>query len=297
MFDTMPGRIWLDGEMVEWTEAQLHVMSHALHYASSVFEGLRSYDGRLFKGTEHYERFHQSARHLDFEVPYATEELLRATEALIADGGLREGYVRALAWCGSKVMTVSHRGADVRTMIAAWERPQGYPEHFFTQGIRMTIAKWRRPDPRTAPVHSKASGLYMTSSMDKKSAELLGFDDALVLDYKDCLAEATSSNLFLVIDGILHTPIPDCFLNGITRLTVLDIAGSLGISARESRLTLEDLSRASEVFLTGTAVEILPVGSIEGHGQRWSFRPGAVTEAIRTDFRRMTRDVSMMQEV
>ncbi|MDJ1407291.1 MAG: branched-chain amino acid transaminase [Candidatus Midichloria sp.] len=285
MFDDLPGSIWLDGKIVSWKDARIHVMTHALHYASSVYEGLRAYGGKLLKAHQHYERFHQSANYLDFEVPYAIEELIEATEFLIKQGNYDQGYIRAIAWCGSKKMTVSHNGANVHVAIAVWERPVNYTESQFKNGIRMNISNWYRPDPKTAPVHSKASGLYMISSMSKRSSELLGFDDALMLDYRGNIAEASSSNIFLVIDGELFTPKPECFLNGITRRTCLDIARDLNINVYETKLTLDDLDRAQEVFLTGTAIEILSVGSIEGNGKSWQFRPAGVTNAIYNEFR------------
>lgn len=284
MFDDLPGSIWLDGKIVSWKDARIHVMTHALHYASSVYEGLRAYGDKLLKAHQHYERFHQSANYLDFEIPYAIEELIEATEFLVKQGNYGQGYVRAIAWCGSKKMTVSHNGANVHVAIAVWERPVNYTESQFKNGIRMNISNWYRPDPKTAPVHSKASGLYMISSMSKRSSELLGFDDALMLDYQGNIAEASSSNIFLVIDGKLFTPKPECFLNGITRRTCLDIARKLNINVYETTLTLDDLDRAQEVFLTGTAIEILPVGNIEGNGKAWQFRPAGVTNAIYNEF-------------
>ncbi len=291
MFDDLPGSIWLDSKIVPWKEAKLHVMTHALHYASSVYEGLRSYKGKVLKVEMHYERFHQSANYLDFEIPYSVEKLTKATQDLVINGGYINGYIRAIAWCGSKKMTVSNLGADVHVAIAVWERQLTYPESYYTEGIKMNIAKWRRPDPTTAPVHSKASGLYMTSSMSKVESERLGFNDALMLDYRGNIAEATSSNFFMVIDGKLYTPFPDCFLNGITRRTCLAVAKDLGIETHETALTLEDLSRAQEVFLTGTAIEILPVGSIEGDGSIWKFKPGEVTTKIRAEFQKMINNL------
>lgn len=288
MFDKLPGFIWFDGTTIPWQEAQLHVMTHALHYASSVYEGLRSYSGNVYKAKEHYERFHRSANYLDFQIPYTCEELIKATDYLVREGGYKEGYIRAIAWCGSKKMTVSHNGSDVHTAIGVWERPVTNPKNHYTDGIRMNIADWRRPDPKTAPVHSKASGLYMISSMSKRSSELLGFDDALMLSYQGTIAEATSSNIFLVINGKLYTPEPDCFLNGITRLTCIDISRNLGLEVHEKRLELSDLSKAQEVFLTGTAIEILPVGCIEGHGNVWRFKPDKVTSAIHAEYRKIT---------
>lgn len=291
MFDDLQGFVWIDGQFVPWKDARVHIMTHALHYASSVFEGIRSYNGKIFKGPDHYQRLHDSANYLDFQVPYSVEELVEATKQLIAKGSYQDGYIRALAWCGSKKMTVSHNGADVHTAIGVWERKLSYPAHYYTDGISMNISDWRRPDPRTAPVHSKAAGLYMTSSMSKAISEKLGFNDALMLDYQNNIAEATSSNIFLVIDGKLYTPIADCFLNGLTRLTCIKIAKYLGIQVEEIKLSLDDLSRAQEVFNTGTAIEILPVGSIEGNGQIWKFKPGKITNAIRAEYKNVIENL------
>lgn len=287
MFDDLPGFIWFDGQILPWKEARIHVMTHALHYASSVYEGMRSYKGKILKVQTHYERLHQSAIYLDFQVPYAIEELIAATNHLVIEGGYDQGYIRAIAWCGSKKMTVCHRDADVHVAIGVWERPLTYPERHYTHGIRMNIADWRRPDPRTAPVHSKAAGLYMTSAMSKATSERLGYNDTLMLDCQGNIAEASSSNIFLVIEGKLYTPTPDCFLNGITRRTCLEMTKGLGIESHETTLTLEDLGRAQEVFLTGTAIEILPVGRIEGHGSAWDFTPGKVTGLLREKLRDM----------
>lgn len=291
MFDELPGFIWLDGKNIPWKDARCHIMTHALHYASSVYEGLRSYDGKIFKSKEHYARFHRSAEYLDFKIPYSEEELMEATQLLVDLGKYQSGYIRAISWCGSKVMTVSHREANVHTAIGIWERPLAYPDHFYSKGIRMNLAEWRRPSPDTAPVNSKASGLYMISSLSKRSSEISGYDDALMLDYQGNIAEATSSNIFIVVDGKICTPLPTCFLNGITRLTCIDIARSLGIDVCETTLTLDDLDNASEVFLTGTAIEILPVGSIESKERTWSFQPGLITRSIYSQYKQLINNI------
>jgi len=289
MFDNLKGLIWMDGKIIDWSSARCHIMTHALHYASSVYEGIRSYDGKLFKGIEHYERLHTSAEYLDFKVPYKPEELVHISQKIIKKQKFKEGYIRAISWCGSKVMTVSHNNSNVHTAIAIWERPVIYDDKIHTEGIRMNIAKWRRPDPRTAPVHSKASGLYMISSMSKKSSEKLGYNDSLMLDYENNIAEATSSNIFMVIGKKLFTPIPNSFLNGITRQIVIKIAKKMGITVCEKAIPLQFLNEASEVFLTGTAVEVLPVGIIESKKQKWMFRPSDITNNIRKEYNNMTR--------
>ena len=287
MFDDLPGYIWFDGAIIPWKDARIHIMTHSLHYASSVYEGLRCYRGRVLKALPHYQRMQESANYLDFALPYNSEELADATNKLIALGNYNNGYIRAIAWCGSNKMTVSHKDADIHVAIGIWERPVSYSSAIYENGIRMNVASWKRPHPSTAPVHSKAAGLYMISSMSKKSAELAGFTDSLMLDYADNIAEATSANIFLVIDDKLYTPIADCFLNGITRRTCIEIAKDIDLPVYESKLTLDDLKRASEVFLTGTAVEILPVGSIENEGEIWQFKPSHITNKIRTEFSRI----------
>ena len=284
MFDKMPGHIWIDGRIVPWTDAHVHIMTHSLHYASGIFEGIRTYNGKVFKAEQHYERLHTSAALLNYKIAYPVSELVRATEQLVELDGYKQGYVRALAWIGSQKMTVSHDSADVHTAIAIWERPPIHVERYFTEGMRLTVANWRRPDPRSAPVHSKAACLYAISSMSKRQSELAGYDDALMLDCNDYIAEASSSNIFFVGNGKLYTPTPDCFLNGITRLTCIDIARNLGIEVCEKKLRLEDLDDMQEAFLTGTAVEILPVGCIEGYGKTWRFKPGELTNRVRGEF-------------
>lgn len=289
MFDNLQGYIWFDGAIIPWSEAKLHVMSHALHYASSVFEGMRAYNSVVFKAKQHYQRLHRSAKYLDFEIIYSPRELIEATNILLKKCSYNHGYIRAISWCGSQQMKISTNNVNVHTAIAIWERPVNYKEEFYTEGIKMNISSWRRPAPDTAPVHSKAAGLYMISSLSKKTSEKLGFNDALMLDYQGYIAEATSSNIFFVIDNKLYTPIADCFLNGITRLTCIDIAKNLGIEIYEAKLSIEHLSKATEVFLTGTAIEILPVGSImdQENNKIWHFKPSNITYSIMKEFRKL----------
>lgn len=284
LFENMPGHIWLDGKIVPWADARVHVMTHSLHYASSIFEGLRTYDGKVFKAQQHYERLHASAEYLGYKLPYSVAELVDATERIVALDGYKQGYVRALAWIGSEKMTVVHDAGDVHTAIIIYERPPVHVERYFTEGLNLMISDWRRPDPRSAPVHSKAACLYAISSMSKRAADLSGFDDALLLDCDDNIAEASSSNIFFASDGKLYTPAPDCFLNGITRLTVIDIAKSLGIEVIETKIRKEDLDMMQEAFLTGTAIEIIPVGRIDGYGKSWRYKPGELTRRIRGQF-------------
>ncbi|MCF8462784.1 MAG: branched-chain amino acid transaminase [Rickettsiaceae bacterium] len=284
MFDDVSGYIWIDGEIVAWKDARIHIMTHSLHYASSVFEGLRCYKNKVLKALPHYQRMQESAKYLDYDLPYSPQELVDATNKLIELGKYNFGYIRAIAWCGTSKMTVSNKDSDIHLAIGIWESPLSYNAEVYENGIRMNLASWRRPHPSTAPVHSKAAGMYTISSMSKKSAELAGFTESLMLDYAGNIAEATSANIFLVIDGSLYTPVADCFLNGITRRTCIEIAKNNNIPIYESKLTLADLDRASEIFLTGTAVEILPVGTIEHEEKIWRFKPSDVTYKIRSEF-------------
>lgn len=285
-FDDRDGFIWMNGAMVAWRDANLHVLSHGLHYASAVFEGERVYNGEIFKLTEHTERLHKSARILDFEIPYTVAEIDAACREVVARNNIVDGYVRPIAWRGSEMMGVSGQAAKPKLAIAAWEWPAYFTPDARMQGIRMDWAKYLRPDPRTAPVDSKAAGLYMICSLSKHKAEAAGFNDALFTDWRGYLAEATGANLFLAIDGKLHTPTPDCFLDGITRRTVIDLARRNKIEVVERHILPEELDKASEVFLTGTAVEVTPVREIAGK----SFNPGAICrtliEAYDTEVRR-----------
>ncbi len=275
---------WIDGCFISEKKINLPIGTHALHYGSAVFEGIRAYGGKPFKAPDHFARFHNSAALLHFTIPYSIEELLLATKQLLATTDFYHAYIRPLAWCGEGKLTVSNKQTIVHTAICIWERlPLITDEKNLTRSIRLNISAWRRPDPRTAPVHSKAAGMYMTSSISKVESEERGFDDSLMLTYDGYIAEGTSSNIFIVVKDVLFTPIPDCFLNGITRLTVLDIAKKAGIKVVETRIPIMKLGEASEVFLTGTAVEILPVRSIEDeeNNQKWEFTPGGpITKRI-----------------
>ena len=295
-FDDLPGNIWIDGEFFPWKEAKVHVMTHGLHYASSVYEGLRAYNGRIFKAYEHYKRLIESAKYLGFDLLYSADELMLATQQLIYDCNYKNPYIRAIAWVGSESMLISTRSSKVHIAIAAWEREVVWPDRFLTEGINMHIADWRRPDPKTAPVHSKASCMYTTSSMAKAQAESEGFDDALMLGYDGNIAEATTSNIFFIKKGELYTPKPECFLNGITRRTCIQIAAKLGINVNETTMSVNDLDVMTESFITGTAIEILPVSTIHDSisyhpadfKKVYKFTPGSITEQIIKEFRKMT---------
>lgn len=273
-FDQRDGVIWFDGALVPWHEAKIHVLTHGLHYASCVFEGLRIYDGRPFRLAEHSERLVASARHLGFELPMSVAELDRAVLKTVAAQGIADGYIRPLAWRGSEMMAVAAQRSKIHVAIAVW--PWG---HYFKDrlgGIRLTASRWRRPAPDTAPVKSKAAGLYMICTLSKHEAEAKGFDDALMLDWRGRIAESTGANIFFGIGGVLHTPAPDCFLDGITRRTVMQLAGARGIEVVERAIMPDELATADEVFLTGTAAEVTPVREIDGR----SFQVGPLTRAL-----------------
>lgn len=279
-FDDRDGVIWLDGETVPWRQARIHVLSHGLHYASSVFEGERCYGGSIYKLREHSERFARSARILGFELPFSMEELEAARYRVLRANGIEEGYVRPVAWRGSEAMGVAAAGNTIHVAIAAWPWPSYFSPEARRRGIALAVAAWRRPPPETAPVHAKAAGLYAICTLAKHEAERQGFDDAMMHDYRGFLAEATGANLFLAIDGKLHTPIPDCFLDGLTRQAVMALAQRRGIEVVERHMTDDDLAQASEVFITGTAAEVTPVRRIGD----LRFQPGQLCHRLMDDF-------------
>jgi branched-chain amino acid aminotransferase len=285
-YDDRDGFIWMNGTMVPWRDARIHVLTHALHYASCVFEGERVYDGRIFKLREHTLRLADSARKLGFDLPHDIATLEQACQQVVAANGISDGYVRPLAWRGPEMMGVSAQNCRINVGIAAWTWPAYFTPEARLKGIRMTRAIYDRPAPNTAPTQSKAAGLYMICTLSKHQAEAKGYDDALMLDYRGYLAEGTGANLFLVIDGKLHTPLPDCFLDGITRQTVIALAQSRGIEVIERHLKPEELNDATEVFLTGTAVEVTPVREIDAH----RFEVGPITRQLIVDFDALTRE-------
>ena len=254
-FDDRDGHIWLSGEMIAWREANVHVLSHALHYASSVFEGERVYGGNIFKLREHTERLFNSAEILGFQIPYSVRDIDAACIQACEANGIVDGYVRPVAWRGSEMMGVSAQANRINLAIAVWQWPSYFDPEARTVGIKLKTTKWRRPDPRTAPVHSKAAGLYMICTLSKHAAEAEGYDDALMLDWRGQVAESTGANIFFLIDGKLHTPTPDCFLDGITRRTVIDLARLRGIEVIDRAIMPEEMADATECFLTGTAAE------------------------------------------
>lgn len=275
-FADRDGMIWFDGKLRPWREADIHVLSHGLHYGSSVFEGIRSYGGVPFKLDEHCDRLIRSAAILGCDLRLTTAELADAVRQVLKANGLVDGYIRPVAWRGSEYMSIGAPGDRMHVAIAAWDWPSYYDLERRMAGIRLTVSRWARPAPNTAPTAAKCGGLYTICTIAKREATATGFDDALLLDWRGQVAEATGANVFLVIDGALHTPIPDCFLDGITRRTIIGIARRSGIAVHERVILPGDLSRAQEVFLTGTAAEITPVSRIDVH----AFRPGAVTRRM-----------------
>ena len=292
-YDDRDGFIWIDGAIAPWRDVKVHVLTHALHYASCVFEGERVYDGRIFKLTEHSERLARSAAVLGFELPYDVPTIDQACRQVVAANGIGDGYCRPLAWRGAEMMGVSAQHCRIYVAIAAWTWPAYFTPEARLRGIRMTRGRYARPAPNTAPTESKAAGLYMICTLSKHEAEAKGYDDALMLDYRGFLAEGTGANLFLVMDGKLHTPLPDCFLNGITRQTVIELAQGRGIEVIERHIEPEELADAQEVFLTGTAVEVTPVREIDEH----QFQIGRITRQLVSDFDALTREPAHRQAV
>ncbi len=284
-FDDHDGKIWFNGELMPWRDCTLHVLSHGLHYASSVFEGERVYAGQVFKLREHSQRLIDSATALGFEIPYSLEEIEQATRDTVAEQGYPDAYVRPVAWRGSEMMGVSAQSAKINFAIAVWEWPSYFSPEARMKGIRLQTSKWKRPSPETEPVHCKAAGLYMICTLSKHAAEADGYDDALMLDWRGRIAETTGANIFLVQDGVLHTPIPDCFLDGITRRTVIGLAKDRGMEVVERALMPDEFERTDEVFVTGTAVEVTPVGEIDD----FNFQVGSVARALMADYDAVVR--------
>lgn len=263
-FDDRDGFIWLDGKVVAWRDAKTHVLTHGLHYASCVFEGERAYGGKIFRSRDHSARLHKSGALLGFDIPYSVDELEAAKADMLKKNNIVDGYVRVVAWRGSEMMAISAQQTKIHVAVAIWPWPSMYNPEIKEKGIRLTMAEFKRPSPECAPTASKAAGLYMICTISKHAAEKKGFQDALMLDYRGYLAEATGANLFLVIDGEIHTPTADCFLNGLTRQTVMQLAKKNGFTVHERHIKPEELAKAQEVFLTGSAAEITPVGEIDG---------------------------------
>lgn len=262
-FDDRDGWIWFNGKIVPWRDAKVHVLSHGLHYGSCVFEGERVYNGKIFISRKHSERLHQSANLLGFDIPYSVDELETAKLDIISKQNITNGYIRPVAWRGSEMMAISAQATKIHVAIAAWEWPSYFGAEAREKGLKLKTSKWARPAPNTAPTASKAAGLYMICTMSKHAAEKEGFNDSLMLDYRGYVAEATGANLFFVFNGELHTPTPDCFLNGLTRQTVMQLARDAGIKVVERHIKPEEIKSCTEMFLTGSAAEVTPIGQID----------------------------------
>ena len=279
-FADRDGFIWMDGALRPWREANVHILTHAMHYASSVFEGQRAYGGKIFKLCEHSERLHKSAELLGFEIPWSVDQIGAACIEVLEANNLRDAYLRPVAWRGSESMGVSPKGTAPHLAIAAWNWGKYYPPEKARKGIRLDIAPWRRPAPYTAPVHSKAAGLYMIASLSKQQADTKGFDDALMMDWRGQVAEATGANVFFIRDEVIHTPTPDCFLDGITRRTLIDLARKRGVEVVERAIWPEELETFQNFFLTGSAAEVTFVQS----AGPWSFEIGALQQQLARDY-------------
>ncbi|NNC72002.1 MAG: branched-chain amino acid aminotransferase [Sphingomonadaceae bacterium] len=282
-YDDRDGQIWFDGELVDWRAANVHILSHAMHYASSVFEGQRAYGGEIFELTRHSERLHTSAKILGMAMPFSVEEIDAACRQVLEVNGLSDAYVRPVAWRGPEQMGVAAQRTKTHVAVAAWE----WGDYFKNKerGIRLDISPWRRPAPYTAPVHAKAAGLYMICTMAKHAASDKGYDDALMMDWRGQVAEATGANAFFVQDGIIHTPTPDCFLNGITRQTVMGLAKKRGIKVVERDIWPEELEGFEQFFLTGSAAEVTPVRE----AGPWNFEVGEMTLGLMSDYSKLVR--------
>ena len=279
-FDQRDGFIWFDGKLVPWRDASVHVLTHGLHYASAVFEGERAYGGEIYKSTEHSERLRRSAQVLDFEIPYTVAEIDEAKRLVLKKNGQADAYVRPIAWRGSEMMGVSAQDNAIHLAIATWEWPSYFDPGEKMKGIRLDMAEYRRPDPATAPSLAKAAGLYMICTISKHKAERKGYADALMLDWQGRVAECTGANVFFIRDGAVHTPIADCFLAGITRQTVIDLARRRGFTVEERRIQPDELEHFNECFITGTAAEVTPVSEIGP----WRFQPGNMTKVLMEDY-------------
>ncbi len=279
-FDQRDGFIWMNGDMVPWADSKVHVLTHGLHYGSCVFEGERAYSGTIFKLREHTERLFYSARELGFDLPYSIDEIDEACVKTLEANNLVDGYIRPVAWRGSEMMGVSAQNNRINVAVAAWEWPSYFAPEERLKGIRLDMAKYRRPSPETAPCHAKAAGLYMICTLSKHEAESKGYADAMMLDWRGQVAEATGANVFFVQDGVIHTPTPDCFLDGITRRTVIGLARARGHEIVERAIMPEEMEGFSECFITGTAAEVTPVSEIGPY----KFTPTDISKNLMDDY-------------
>ena len=279
-FDEMAGLIWFDGRLIPGPEAKIHVLTHGLHYASTVFEGERAYRGVIFRSKEHSERLKHSAALLDFDIPYSVAEIETAKRLVVERNAQPDAYVRPIAWRGSEQLGVSAQNNRIHLAIATWEWPSYFDPAQRFKGIRLDLAEYRRPDPKTAPCLAKAAGLYMICTVSKHRAERRGYADAMMLDWEGRVAECTGANIFFIRDGRIHTPIADCFLAGITRATAIELAKKRGIEVVERRIMPDELAGFSECFITGSAAEVTAVSEIA----QWKFTPGAITQTLMADY-------------
>jgi branched-chain amino acid aminotransferase len=279
-FDQRPDLIWFDGKLIPTAESKISVLTHGLHYASCVFEGERAYGGKIFQCTEHSERLKNSARILDFEIPYSVAEIDAAKQLVLEKNNQKDAYVRPIAWRGSEALGVSAQSNKIHLAIATWEWPSYFDPEQRLKGLKLDLAEYRRPDPRTIPALAKAAGLYMICTISKHRAEQRGYADAMMLDWQGRVAECTGANIFFIKDGKIHTPIADCFLAGITRATAMLLARRRNIEVVERRIMPEELSGFSECFITGTAAEVTAVGEIA----QWKFTPGRITQQLMSDY-------------
>jgi branched-chain amino acid aminotransferase len=284
-FDDRDGTIWFDGQMVPWREAKIHVINHGLHYASCIFEGERAYEGKIFKSQEHTARLFKSATIMGMEMPVSQEVLTQAKEAVLKENNLTNAYLRPVAWRGSEQMGIAARATKTHVAIAAWEWPSYFSPELREKGISLKTSSWQKPSPNTALTEAKAAGLYMINTLSKHQAEEAGYHDALMLDYRGYAVEATGANLFRIKNGVIRTPHADCFLNGITRQTVIQLASELGYKLEEDFITVEDLKAADEVFITGTAAEVTAIGKIDDT----VYSIGPVTRALREAYENLVR--------
>ena len=284
-YDDRDGYIWVDGDLIPWRDANVHILTHAMHYGSSVFEGERAYGGKIFKNRLHTERLIESARLLDMKIPYSAKEIEAAKKSVMEKNGLTDAYVRPVAWRAAGMdMGVAARANRVRLAIATWEWGAYYGDAKF-KGARLDISRWKRPDPATIPCRAKASGLYMICTISKHEAENKGCSDSMMLDYRGYVAEATGANVFFVRDGEVHTPLPDCFLNGITRQTVLGLLRNRGITIHERHIEPSEMESFEQCWLTGTAAEVTPVGQIGDY----NFEVGELTRSIAREYEILVR--------
>ena len=285
-YDDRDGKIWMNGKLIEWRDANVHILTHAMHYASSVFEGERAYNGKIFKSVLHSQRLLKSAKMVDFEIPYSIDEIEKAKYDALRANKLEDAYVRAVAWRGAgEDMGVASSRNPVNLASATWSWGNYYGEAKM-KGAKLDVAKWQRPDPKTAPFEAKAAGLYMIATMSKHTAEANGCSDAMMMDYRGYVAEATGANIFFVKDGEVHTPTPDAFLNGLTRQTVIEMLTKMGVKVHERHILPGELEGFNQCWLTGSAAEITPVGQIGNY----NFEVGELTQAVSKNYEQLVRE-------